>query len=215
MEVFLHILQEKQLSSSNSHLKGAACLGEWMCLWISVVMGFLGSKTALTSGMFSPAWQAYVQRDPVSSRHLQAHCLNTWHTPRLRMHQILKQWEQPKHRITHSIVPSTAELIVVACGDVVESFCLSLQHFLWWISAFFLWLYFMSVLIGHALKHDEKYSTVPTSLSQGATSRPPWSQKALDAAPNSDASQVYTAVFVWILVILLQGRRSRHYHLHL
>lgn len=87
--------------------------------------------------------------------------------PHLRMHQIPKQWGQPKHHITHTIVPSTA-IIRVICGVVTEYFCLSRQHFLWWVSALSLWLHFMSVLTGHALKHDRKYTTVPKSLSQGS-----------------------------------------------
>lgn len=119
------------------------------------------------------------------------------------MHQIPKQWEQPKQHITHTIVPSKA-IIRVICGVVIEYFCLSRQHFLWWISALSLWLHFMSVLIGHTLKQDRKYTTVLKSLSQGSwiwgrgtrkkqplnlhEAKKPWLH------PNSDASQVNTVL---------------------
>lgn len=138
------------------------------------------------------------------------------------MHQIPKQWEQPKQHITHTIVPSKA-IIRVICGVVIEYFCLSRQHFLWWISALSLWLHFMSVLIGHTLKQDRKYTTVLKSVSQGSwiwgrgtrkkqplnlhEAKKPWLH------PNGDASQVNMvlfplALFIWVPATLLQEGRA-------
>lgn len=80
------------------------------------------------------------------------------------MYQIPKQWEQPKHCMA---VPSTA-ITRVICGAVIEYFCFSRQYFLWWTPVLSLWLHFMSVLIGHTLKPDKKYTTVLKCLSQSS-----------------------------------------------
>lgn len=148
----------------------------------------------------------------------QARCLHAWHTPSHRPHQIPQRWEPPKRPITPSRVPSTA-FVSVTCGDVVRCFCLSLQHFLWWIS--FLSVALFSVCADWA--HSEAWQNIqhsphvwkPRRLdmeeenTEEATCRPPWSQKP-GMLLSGDAPWVSTALFVWIRVTLLHWRRRYH-----